>query len=241
MDEFKFKEEDATGFETLDVIADADRFNAWMYQTILPYCHGDILEIGSGIGNISNFFVSAQSSIVLSDIRSNYCEMLSTKFPDAEVINLDLVHPDFDDAYKLLLGKFDTVFALNVVEHIKNDVLAVGNCAKLLKPGGTVVVLVPAYQLLYNRFDRELEHFRRYTRKSLKQLFTTNGFQITASRYFNAMGILGWIVSGGFLKRKTISGNHMALYDKLVPVWKVLDVLLLRRIGLSVIVVGRKK
>jgi 2-polyprenyl-3-methyl-5-hydroxy-6-metoxy-1,4-benzoquinol methylase len=79
-------------------------------------------------------------------------------------------------------GTFDTVYALNVVEHIKDDNLAISNAKKLLKHDGNIIILVPAYQALYNRFDIVLEHYRRYNEQRLNSLlsnhFTRNSFSI---------------------------------------------------------------
>jgi SAM-dependent methyltransferase len=241
MSEFSFKEIDVEGLETLDVIAEADKFNRWMYDTIRPYCKGGILEIGSGTGNISQFFINEFADITVSDIRSNYCGMLKHKFPEVrEVIQLDLTHANFDAEYRKYLGQFDSLFALNVVEHIKDHELAIGNCYKLLKSGGKLVILVPAYQNLYNRFDTELEHFRRYNRKSLTDLFIKNQLNVIHSQYFNFIGILGWFVSGKIQKNRTIPKNQMSIYNKLVPIFKLVDAILLNSMGLSVIAVGEK-
>ncbi len=97
MNQFEYKEVDREGWDTLDAIAGADNFNKWMYETIKPYCIGNILEIGSGIGNISEFFLESNADITLSDIRPVYCNVLKQKFPGAkDVIVLDLTHPHFD-------------------------------------------------------------------------------------------------------------------------------------------------
>jgi 2-polyprenyl-3-methyl-5-hydroxy-6-metoxy-1,4-benzoquinol methylase len=241
MSEFEYKEIDKEGWETLDAIAEADQFNEWMYQTIKPYCSGKILEIGSGIGNISKFFVEAKADITLSDIRPSYCEVLNQKFPEAkEVIVLDLTHPLFDTEYKSYLGQYDSVFALNVVEHINDDSLAIRNCHKLLKAGGKLVILVPAYPKLYNRFDKELEHYRRYTTTTLNQLLSKEHFKIDHYQYFNFMGIPGWYVSGKLQKNITIPKSQMSFYNKLVPIFKLIDKCLFNKIGLSVISVGVK-
>lgn len=242
MSQFEYKEIDKEGWETLDAIAEADKFNEWMYQTIKPHCSGKILEIGSGIGNISKFFIDAKADITLSDIRPVYCDVLKNKFPEAKnVIQLDLTHPSFDVEYAQNLGKYDAVFALNVVEHIKDDALAIRNCHKLLKDGGRLVILVPAYAKLYNRFDRELEHFRRYTKKGLRQMLLKEKFQIKHSQYFNFMGIPGWYISGKLQQNKTIPKSQMSLYNKLVPLFKLVDKFLLNKVGLSVISVGIKQ
>ena len=74
------KEEYNRGTETLKVISSADNFNQWMYQTIKPYCKGNILEIGSGIGNISQFLLSDGFDITLSDLSASYFDILNDKF-----------------------------------------------------------------------------------------------------------------------------------------------------------------
>ena len=243
--QFSYKEIDQEGLETLTVIEKADKFNKWMYDTIKPFCKGNILEIGSGTGNISQFFLKANQSITLSDIRKNYCDILSNKFSGfrslKDVITLNLTDPDFDKNFSQYFNTFDSIFALNVVEHIEEDALALKNCHKLLKPNGHLIILVPAFQFLYNRFDKELEHFRRYSKKSLNKIFLDTGFQIQSSKYFNLAGILGWYISGSVLKKKTIPGGQMALYNALVPLFKIVDKVISNAAGLSVVTVGRKK
>src|SRR5690606_677050 len=95
-----------------------------------------------------------------------YCRILKTQFGSFEncrgVVQLDLVHKDFEREYAELLASFDTVFALNVIEHIKDESLAIKNCRSLLKEGGNLIILVPSYQIIYNKFDKDLGHHRRY-------------------------------------------------------------------------------
>lgn len=241
---FTFKEIDPEGAATLEAISSSPRFNEWMYETISPYLSGQILEIGSGIGNISKYFIKDKKDITLSDLRENYIKYLKVEFANEESLksirNVDLVHPDFQNKYAELIGRFDAVFALNVVEHIENDELAIGNANLLLKPGGTLLILVPAFQSLYNTFDRALEHYRRYTKFSLGSIFKSQGLEITNQKYFNLAAIAGWFFSGNILRKKIIPKGQMKLYDKLVPIFKVMDRLILNRVGISVIVVGKK-
>lgn len=234
-----FKEIDIEGLETLNVIEKANQFNEWMYRSISADCKGRILEIGSGIGNISKFFIRDRKEIVLSDIRDNYCETLKKKF-DNPVLKIDLVDRDFDHHYVDLFGTFDTVFALNVVEHIEDDVRAISNCKKLLKNGGTLIILVPAYQWLYNNLDSQLEHFRRYNKKSLKAIITANDMHLKKLFSFNVIGIFGWFVSGKLQKNNTIPEGQMGFFNLLVPLFKLADFFLFRKIGLSVICVSKK-
>jgi 2-polyprenyl-3-methyl-5-hydroxy-6-metoxy-1,4-benzoquinol methylase len=244
MREFEFREVDQEGQDTLKTIAKADKFNKWMFETILPFCSGNILEIGSGIGNISRFFLESGLKITLSDIRKHYCAALEQKFSKSstleEVLLIDLSVRDFEKKYSKYNEAYDTVFALNVVEHISDHNLAIQNGRFLLKKGGNLIILVPAFQELYNNFDVELGHYRRYRKNTLKKLFLKNGFEIIHSQYFNLIGILGWYISGRLLRKKTIPEGQMDLYNTLVPVFRVIDKLTLDILGLSVIAVGRK-
>jgi SAM-dependent methyltransferase len=235
---------DPAGKNTLDAISVADRFNAWMFAVIQPFCSGRILEIGSGIGNISSVFLTNNATICLSDLRPEYCQDLNHKFSHFKnllgIEVMDLIDPSFDRKYAHLFDSFDTVFALNVIEHIENDRQAIANASKLLKQNGRLIILVPAYQSLFCLFDIEFGHYRRYTRTSLLKLLHRPEFTIDNSFYFNAGGILGWLLFGILLKRKRIETKNMVLFNKLIPVFKLIDWLTFRKIGLSVIAVCTK-
>lgn len=234
---------DVYGFSTLESISGADQFNRWMYETIKPFCRGRILEIGGGIGNISECFLQDGKELVVTELQDEYCEIIRTRlanYPNLkDVIALDIVDPEFDTRFGSLFGTFDTVFALNVVEHIADDKKAIANCKKLLKKGGQVIILVPAFQSIFNHFDTALGHFRRYTAKSLRRVFEVNNLQVIHRQYFNLIGIAGWWVSGSLLRKKVIPEGQMKLYNFFVPVFRIIDKITNKWLGLSVIMVGK--
>lgn len=234
---------DKNGFSTLENISGAGNFNRWMYETIKPYCIGRILEIGGGIGNISNCLLEDGHELVVTDFQEEYCEIIKDRFHDRpnlkEVLLMDIIDPFFDQKYAHLMGSFDTVFALNVIEHIADDKKALANCKKLLRNGGMLIILVPAFQNLFNHFDVALGHFRRYTSKTLNQAFEVNKFSVVHRQYFNLIGIAGWWISGSLMKKKVIPGGQMKLYNSLVPVFKIVDKITNKWLGLSVIIVGK--
>ncbi|MHA4808122.1 class I SAM-dependent methyltransferase [Flavitalea flava] len=236
--------DDPVGLGTLELFSHADAFNRWMFQLVAPYCRGKVLEIGSGIGNISGLLLEQEAQITLSDLRPGYCTHLKQQFHNKAnlegVYQMDLLSADPEKDYPSLIGKFDAVIALNVIEHIGDDGLAVRNCRKFLKPGGRFVILVPAFQALYNGLDKELGHFRRYNRKGLTGLLREEGMKVTDVRYFNGAGILGWWIAGSLLGKKAITSGQLSLYSVFLPVFRLLDKLTTHLTGLSVIAVAEK-
>jgi SAM-dependent methyltransferase len=236
---FVYEEEDAKGQEILEAISAAGAFNKWMFSTIRPFCQGRILEIGSGVGNISSFFIHEGATFALSDIREGYRERLKRQFANQPVYNIDIVDPHFALNQEELLGSFDTCFALNVVEHVEDDSLAIQNMLQLLKPGGRLIILVPAYQWLYNPIDKSLGHYRRYTPSSLSQLMRAHG-PLEKLFSFNFTGIAAWWMGGKLFRQDTIPKGEMKLYNTFVPVFKIVDKMVFNKVGLSVIGVIKK-
>lgn len=238
------QETDPTGLQTLERLAAATRFNRWMFETIRPYCKGHVFEVGSGIGNISRLFLEEGFQLTASDLRLEYIAYLKQQLGHhsnlKDVCSVDLVLPDFTQTYPQLIGQFDTVVALNVVEHIEDHQKALENCYQMLKPGGHAVILVPAFQALYNVFDEELGHFRRYTKKTLTAVEEKAGFKVIHKQYFNTTGMLGWFLNGRVRKKRLIPAGQLQAFDKLMPIVKLVDVVTFRIAGLSVIAVGRK-
>lgn len=231
------------GYSALERIAEAPRFNEWMYNTIRPYLLGDILEVGCGIGNISSYVIKDKKSITLSDYDANYISLLKIRFGGSpyvkNIIELDLARTAFKKELAPFAGSFDTIYLLNVLEHIEDDITAVNNLYYLLKPGGRLIVLVPSYRCLYSDMDRLLGHYRRYTISSLTQVIQKNKLHVIKAFHFNLLGMAGWYWNKIF-KQAEISQEKMNLFNKLVPVGKLLDKLFLNKVGLSTIIVAGK-
>ena len=235
---------DLTGKDTLHSFSRAYRFNQWMFDQIFPWASGKILEAGSGIGNISRLFIERKFSITLSDIMSDYILRLRRSFgndPHVDgIVQLDLSSPDISAEYPELAGQFDTVVALNVIEHISDDALAIRNCRKVLRNQGRMIILVPAFQFLFNSLDTDLQHYRRYTKKTITKLMEENGFKVIHKSYFNFMGMVGWYISGVLMKNKKIPRSQLRIFEKLVPLFRLIDFVIFRSAGVSVIAVAEK-
>jgi 2-polyprenyl-3-methyl-5-hydroxy-6-metoxy-1,4-benzoquinol methylase len=84
-------------------------------------------------------------------------------------------------------SSFDVVLALDVLEHIEDDVAALRGARRLLKKNGLLVVTVPALPILWGGQDVVSQHFRRYTRRSLDTLFKAAGLANYDINYFNTL------------------------------------------------------
>jgi len=214
-----------------------------MYDTIRPYCYGNVLEIGSGIGNISSFFIQDGFQITLSDIDEHYLKILREKFAGFAnvhgIFSLDLQQHGFQNVYKQNENFFDTIYLLNVLEHVEEDNQAVKNCKYLLRKGGTLIILVPAYAWLFSKLDKELNHYRRYTLDQLNHLLTKNQMSVKKQFYFNTLGISAWIYAKIF-GLSLIGGTEMKMFNKMVPIAKIMDRICFSSAGLSAIIIGTK-
>lgn len=236
---------DAAGSHTLQVISKATLFNKWMYEAFRNQLKGEVLEIGSGIGNISRQVMQDNLSLSLSDYNPEYFEWLNKEFNAEknikEILQIDLLHKNFETEYSRLKENYDSIFLLNVIEHLDDDAKAIENCRFILKTGGNLVLLAPAYEWLYCNLDKELGHFRRYTLKNLIEVLRKKGMVTTNKQYFNFAGIAGWLLFGKLLNHKLIGKGEMNAFNTLVPFVKWLDKFIFNKAGLSIILTSQKK
>lgn len=187
---------------------------------------------------MSQFFIDRER-VVLTDTESAYRSALQNTFGNrANVEIIDFRLPQIPDA--LSDQQFDTIVCLNVLEHIEDDNASLTAMRNLLEPGGKLVLLVPALPSLYGSLDRALGHYRRYTRKSLRARYMENGLMMRHLEYFNMAGMPGWWVMGRMLRRQLIPIGSLALYDKLVPLFRWERYLPLR-VGQSLIAIGERQ
>ena len=204
----------AIGEQTLRIMSKAGRYNRYIYELYRRYLGPDVVEIGSGMGNISRFLLD-RNRLLLTENDPAYIDTLRASFKDWEGIEirpLDITAPKQADA---LWGRFDTAICFNVIEHVEQDARAVSNIARLLKPGGQAVLIVPAHQWLHGALDRSLGHIKRYDRDGFNDLVTAAGLELVESRYLNPIAVPGWFFNGRLLRRKIIPSLQLDLFDRL--------------------------
>lgn len=231
---------DPIGYQTLRNLQQAQVFNQWVVDQFYPYLQGTVLEIGSGIGNLTACLLKKNIQLTATDIDPAYLEQLKKQFGShpqlAGVEPFDLEEPPSWN------GKtFQTILLINVLEHIQDPQVALTGLLPKLAPNGKLIVLVPAYRWLYCRLDRQLGHHRRFDQRSLSEELDCAGYRIENLTGFNAMGILGWAVWGKLLGGGLLKQGLIQTYETLMPLNKQVDKLFQNRIGLSLIAIASAK
>jgi len=231
---------DPVGIETLLRMADVDAYNDWVYRQIRPYMGERVLEVGSGIGNMTGYYAD-RPLLVCVDLLAESLALARAKVGDRD--NVHFVQGDIcaDATVETLAGyQFDTAIMLNVLEHIPDDARALACVYRLLAPGGRLLLLVPAERYLYGTLDRALGHYRRYERRPLQGLVVRSGFAVESLRYMNFPGIFGWFVNGRILRRELLPKPQLALFNVLAPLFERFESGLPPPRGQSLVAICRK-
>lgn len=220
----------AVGVSTLHGFARAPRINAWIYGKLRAGVQGAVLEVGSGIGNLSRLILADvaaagdASRAVFTDADGEVLAVLraelGTAAQDALITTWDVRDPP---PPAVAVRRFDAIVAVNVVEHVPDDVAAVCALAQLLRPGGTLLLYVPACPRAFCALDEALGHHRRYTRASLHRLLGEAGLVSSPPRYMNRLGLLGWLWQGKLLGRRTLAPGLIGLFERVVALARLLD------------------
>lgn len=198
--------------QVLETLTDARNYNAWLADLAWPHLGDDPIEIGAGIGTFTRLWLAkGVPRLTVSDVEPGALAALRAAFADdprVDVEEIDLTDPRG--------GHHSALVALNVLEHVPDDVAALGAGSRLVRPGGRVVILVPAFAFAMSRFDRTIGHHRRYTTASLRSAFERAGLVPLDVRYVNAPGLPAWLVAMRLLGGEPHNGPALRIWDRLV-------------------------
>jgi SAM-dependent methyltransferase len=217
----------------LHEIAGARHYNDWLFSRARPYLGRSVLDVGAGIGTFTER--AADTGAKVTAIEPEFGELLRGQLgnrPNVTVLEEPL------EAHEGV-GEFDSILCFNVLEHVPDDGQALRGLLNELRPGGRLLLLVPAHQLLYGGFDHAAGHVRRYDREPLRALLATAGFELETVRYVNPVGALGWVARIRLSRGDDWPTTSFRTFDRLVPVLKHLDRLRLP-FGLSLWAVARR-
>jgi SAM-dependent methyltransferase len=142
--------------------------------------NAQILEIGCGTGHnlqMLSRFGTADGIEIDAAARALASERLGRAIGDAPLPDL----PGVPDQY------YDLVAILDVLEHIEDDHAALCSIARKLKPGGRILITVPAFQWMWSAHDVANHHHRRYSKPALKRAIFEAGLRLHLISYFNSL------------------------------------------------------
>ena len=227
--------------QELELFALATNWKRYVKAEIGKYLIGDVLEIGAGIGS---------TTLALHDGTARRWVCLEPDDDQAKRLRTTLTRSWGVYAPAVIAGSlraladrqsFDCVLYLDVLEHIQDDRRQIEEAARLVRPGGHIVVLSPAHQWLFSEFDKSIGHIRRYDKRNLRSLMPS-GWAEKKLAYLDSVGVLLSLANAIALRQALPSRLQLSLWDRLcVPLSRVVDWALLGKFGKSVLAVWEKR
>jgi SAM-dependent methyltransferase len=222
----------------LDALTEARNYYRAIVGHFADHLGPRVVEAGAGIGTVAEYLLDGTNlaELVLVEPAENNFPLLQARF--ATNPRVRVVHGYLQD---LPAASADSVVAVNVLEHIEDDADFLRAAHRVLVPGGTLLLYVPALGPLYGTLDAAFDHRRRYTKRSLAPRLERAGFSTVRLCYANLPGVLTWFLAGKVLRRTTLTPRDVRLYDR----WAVPVVTRIERrweppLGQSLIAIARK-
>jgi SAM-dependent methyltransferase len=138
-------------------------------------------------------------------------------------------------------GSRDSAVFVNVLEHIEDDAEVMSGFFRLLRPGGHLLIFVPALSWLFSALDSAVGHCRRYNKNGLTALMKEAGFEVVSVRYFDLLGVVPWWLVYTLGGKMDFNPRLSRLYDRLfVPVTRALEAVISPPVGKNLVLVARK-
>ena len=230
--------EDSVYFgKDLEAMSFAQRYHRWIVGEFAPFLGRSVGEVGAGVGNVSEMLLAQPIGRLTAfepDVRM-FAELERALAPEPRAVAVQ----GFFGADQAG-ADYDALVYVNVMEHVEHDRREMRHALAALRPGGHLLVFVPALSWLYSPFDEKVGHYRRYTKRSLTSKARAVGFEIAHARYFDVAGVLPWYVNFVLLKNE-MAGGAVSLYDNaVVPVMKRVERVLPLPLGKNVLLAARK-
>lgn len=223
----------------LDAMASAQNYPKWIMEEFSPFLRGSVADVGAGTGNFSQFLLeSGLQRLHAFEPCERMHQSLARRFPgEGRFASVNAYVTEVAGDFE---GTFDAVVYNNVMEHVEKDQEELEAVYRILRPGGRVLIFVPALSWLYSAFDKSLGHYRRYDREGGMELLLRSGFTVEVAKYVDVLGILPWWLCMKLLKGR-LSPGKVSLYDKVgVPLTRRLEKWVSPPVGKNLLLVGRK-
>lgn len=228
----------------LEAMSFAVNYHKWILREFYPFLGKSVVEVGAGTGSFSELLLRQQfetaSLIEPSEMFADLRQSLSSLTTETQIHFYKAIFAEV--AEKIAVQqKPDSIFYINVLEHIEDDLAELRLVHQTLDAGGRCFIFVPALMQLYGNFDRKIGHFRRYQKKELEEKCQLAGFKILKSKYFDFAGIIPWYIKYRLLKSDALESSAVKLYDKVaVPLIELSESLITVPTGKNILIVAEK-
>ncbi|MEI9944366.1 MAG: class I SAM-dependent methyltransferase [Chitinophagaceae bacterium] len=225
--------------DELSLFQHATNWKKYFFSRLMPYVKGDVLEAGAGLGaNTKWLYNNKITHLVLLEPDTEMSLLLKEKVEsDKTKKNITVINGTLNEVTD---QRFDAILYIDVLEHIEKDREEMMKAVSLLKPNGHLVVLSPAFQSLYSPFDKEIGHYRRYTKKQLRKI-TPRLLRLVKLQYLDSIGFFASAANRMMLKQSSPSIKQVHLWDKwMIPVSKFTDKLFFHSFGKSILGIWQK-
>jgi SAM-dependent methyltransferase len=227
------------GYTTLERMDGATNYNAWLGQRFREHMGRRVLEIGAGIGTITEKLEPGLELLIALEVDRFYVDRLKNKFRGKPHVRPYLSDVALADWESLKAERLDTIVLSNVLEHIPDDAMAVRRFRQILSPGGRVLVLVPALPQLFGAIDEAVGHHRRYTQAGVREVLENNGFEVERLEWMNLVGIPGWFMNSRVMRRRSVPKFQLKVYDRIAPLLARAESQVKLPVGMSLFAVAR--
>lgn len=213
----------------LEDLSDAHKYRRWLADLARPHLGPNPIEIGSGTGDYALEWIDDVAHFTATEADEARYRTLCARFAGNDRITTRHLLLDGSQIVGQARDRdrgatYSAALAYNVLEHIPDDVGALRALRSLVRPGGAVILIVPAFPSAMSDFDREIGHQRRYTKASLRAALRDAGLAVQELRYVNPVGLVSWYLVVKALRRRPQNGPALRLYDRtVVPLARALD------------------
>lgn len=223
----------------LDALAEARNYYRWVLRHFEPYLGPDTIEVGAGIGTFTEFLLGSPrvSRLTAIEPAANTFPRLAERFAGEPRVE---ARKGYLSAHRDSLAG-DAVVAVNVMEHVSDDEAFVRDAFASVKPGGHLLLFVPALPAIFGTLDVAFEHHRRYTSGTLRRVIEGGGWKPVRISYMNLPGVAAWFTAGRILRKTSIAARDAKAYDRLVVPWlSRLESIIEPPVGSNLLAVARR-
>lgn len=224
----------------LEVLAHMPNYYSWIMDTFRPHVTGEVIEYGAGAGTVSAQLATLATRLTLVEPSSNLVGLLKRRFEAdsrVQVIGTSLEN----HVVTLADNAVDTIVMVNVLEHIEDDRDALRHLVRALRPGGKLLIFVPAMQFLMSKLDEIHGHFRRYHRPEMNEKVEAAGARILSCGYFDLIGVAPWFLLNRLLGVTTFNPALVKVNERfVVPVARTMEQIVRPPFGKNLILVAAK-